>query len=120
MTVSNQIESVDIITLKQAEKELELLDCDPQSIAIMAPKALFHTIRINNVLMQDAIIIKQHMLSLGGEAAISRQAYHLKESSAPMIVMGTHHQISRIIEKLSSQYPRLKQIGKDLEGFLKK
>lgn len=114
-----EIESLSILTLKQAERELELIDCDAESINIMAPKALFHTIRLNDVQMQDAIIIKQHMLSLGGEAAISKQAYHLKESSAPMILMGTHHQIRGLIKKLGSQYPRLKRVAKNLEDFLK-
>jgi len=114
-----EIESLNILTLKQAEKELELIDCDPESITIMAPKALFHTIRLNNIKMQDAIIIKQHMLSLGGEAAISKEAYHLKDSSAPLILMGTHHQIKSLLKKLDSQYPRLQRIAKDLEEFLK-
>ena len=55
----------------------------------MAPKAVFRVIQFENVILQDAIIMKQDMLSLGGEVAIPKDAFELKERTADILVMGT-------------------------------
>ena len=57
---------IDINTLEEAKKEIKEIGSDPQSIEIMAPKIISKVIKVNNVVLQDAIIIKQDMLSIGG------------------------------------------------------
>ena len=59
----------------------------------MAPKAVFKVIKLEQVVLQDAIIIKQDMLSLGGEVAIPRDAFELKKNPADILVMGTVTQL---------------------------
>ena len=56
-----KIEKIDIITLDDAKKEIIKIGSDSKSIEIMAPKAVFRVFKLKNVVLQDAIIIKQDM-----------------------------------------------------------
>lgn len=110
---------VNVKTLDDARKEIEKIGSDPKSIDIMAPKAISKVIRVEDVLLQDTIIIKQDMLSLGGEVAIPRHAFELRAEGAPILIMGTLKQLHELVEKLSRHYPRLKTIAKELSTLLK-
>ena len=68
---------IDINTLEEAKKEIKEIGSDPQSIEIMAPKIISKVIKVNNVVLQDAIIIKQDMLSIGGEVAVPKNTFKL-------------------------------------------
>ena len=105
---------VDIVSLEDAKNEIQNIGSDPKSIEIMAPKAISKVIKVENVLLQDAIIIKQDMLSIGGEVAIPKGAFKLKEKRADILVMGTIKQLHELVEKLDRHYPRIKNIAKEL------
>jgi hypothetical protein len=106
--------------LADARKEIQKIGSDLNSIDIMAPKAIFRVIKLEQVVPQDAIIIKQDMLSLGGEVAIPRDAFELKKSPADILVMGTVTQLRELIEKLQRHYPRVKAIATELAVLLEK
>jgi dihydropteroate synthase len=117
--VSNHnISVVDIKTIAEASVEIENIGSDPESIKIMAPKAIFRVIKLENIVLQDAVIIKQDMLSVGGEVAISKEAFKLKEKSADILVMGTLKQLRELVGKLNRHYPRIKNISKELSLLL--
>ena len=118
--VSNHnISVVDIQTFNDAGVEIQKIGSDPESIEIMAPKAIFRVIKLENIVLQDAIIIKQDMLSLGGEVAIPKDAFELKEQSADILVMGTLKQLRELVGKLNRHYPRINAISKELSLLLK-
>lgn len=105
---------IDIVSLEGAKIEIQKIGSDPKSIEIMAPKAISKVIKVENVLLQDAIIIKQDMLSIGGEVAIPKDAFELKEKRADILVMGTIKQLHELVEKLNRHYPRIKNIAEEL------
>ena len=105
---------VDIVSLEDAKNEIQNIGSDPKSIDIMAPKAISKVIKVENVLLQDAIIIKQDMLSIGGEVAIPKDAFKLKDKCADILVIGTIKQLHELVEKLDRHYPRIKNIAKEL------
>ncbi len=109
---------IDIISLEEAKNEIQKIGSDPKSIEIMAPKAISKVIKVENVVLQDAIIIKQDMLSIGGEVAIPKDAFELKEKRADILVMGTIKQLHDLVEKLNRHYPRIKDIAKELSVLL--
>lgn len=111
---------VEITTLHEAEKQIRKIGSDPQSIGIMAPKAVSKVVRMEHVILQDAIIIKQDMLSLGGEVAIPQDSFELKERAADILIMGTVKQLRDLVGKLKRHYPRIRSIASDLEFLLKK
>jgi hypothetical protein len=74
--VSNHnISVVDIQTLNDASVKIQKIGSDPESIGIMAPKAIFRIIKVENIVLQDAIIIKQDMLSLGGGGCYTKGCF---------------------------------------------
>jgi dihydropteroate synthase len=105
---------VDVKTVQDAKKEIQKIGSDPKSIEIMAPKAISKVIKFEDIVLQDAIIIKQDMLSIGGEVAIPKEAFELKEKRADILVMGTIKQLHELVEKLNRHYPRIKDIAKKL------
>ena len=110
---------IPIDSLAAAKKEIQNIGSDPKSIHIMAPKAISRVIRLENVVLQDAIIIKQDMLSLGGEVAIPKDAFELKKRSADILMMGTVTQLRDLVKKLKRHYPRIKTIAAELAILLK-
>jgi dihydropteroate synthase len=110
---------IDVKTLDGARKEIQKIGSDPKSIEIMAPKAISKAIRLENVLLQDAIIIKQDMLSLGGEVAVPKNTFELHDKTGEILIMGTIKQLNELVDKLDRHYPRLKNIAKELAVLLR-
>ena len=110
---------IDIKTLDDAKKEIQKIGSDPQSIKIMAPKTITKVIKLENVVLQDAIIIKQDMLSIGGEVAVPMDTFKLHDKTGDILIIGNLKQLNELVGKLSRHYPRLKNISKELETALK-
>jgi len=110
---------VDVKTLENARKEIKKIGSDPQSIDIMAPKAVSKVIKLENVLLQDAIIIKQDMLSIGGEVAVPKNTFQLHDKTGDILLMGTVKQLNELVCKLDRHYPRLKEVAKEIAIVLK-
>jgi dihydropteroate synthase len=106
-------------SLKEAKKEIKKIGSDSKSIDIMAPKMITKVINLEHVVLQDAIIIKQDMLSIGGEVAIPRDAFELKQRNADILVIGTIKQLQELVGKLQRHYPRIQTISKELSVLLK-
>jgi len=110
---------IDVKTIENAKDEIRKIGSDPQSIEIMAPKAISKAIKLENVVLRDAIIIKQDMLSIGGEVAVPKNTFELYEKTGNILVIGTLKQLNELVEKLSRHYQRLKNIAKELSVLLK-
>jgi len=80
---SHHPQFITIENLSDARTEIQKIGSDPKSIDIMAPKAVFKIIAVNQVVLQDAIIIKQDMLSLGGEVAILERHSSCRKTQPP-------------------------------------
>ena len=110
---------IDVETLNDAKREIQKIGSDPKSIDIMAPKAISKVIKLENVLLQDAIIIKQDMLSLGGEVAVPKNTFELHDKNGDILIMGTVKQLNELVGKLYRHYPRLQNIAKELSALLR-
>lgn len=110
---------IDIKTLEDAKNEIKKIGSDPLSIEIMAPKAISKVIKLENVILQDAIIIKQDMLSIGGEVAVPKHTFELHQKTGEILVIGTLKQLNELVKKIDRHYPRLKKIARELENVLK-
>ncbi len=110
---------IEIKTLQDAKEEIRKIGSDSESIEIMAPKAILKVIKLENVVLQDAIIIKQDMLSIGGEVAVPKNTFELHKKTGEILVIGTLKQLRDLIIKLNRHYSRLKNIAKQLEIVLR-
>lgn len=110
---------IEVKTISDAEREIRNIGSDPNSIDIMAPKAISKVIRLENVILQDAIIIKQDMLSIGGEVAVPKDTFELHDKTGNILVIGTIKQFNDLVGKLKRHYSRLRKIAEELEIILK-
>jgi len=104
--------------LSEAEKEIKQIGSDPNSIDIMAPKMITKIIKLQEVLLQDAIIVKQDMLSIGGDVAVPRNTFELHEDTATIIVIGTIAQHRQLVKKLRRHYPRIQTLASEISSVL--
>lgn len=96
---------------------LETIGVDDGAYAFLIPKGMFHWVKLKNIPCRGANIIKQEMLSKGGEAAVSRHALY-GEGVTDVLVMGTVKQYRLLIKKLRLQPFGLRQVAAELQILL--
>jgi dihydropteroate synthase len=94
---------LDITNQKELEGLMRDIRVDGYGIRIMAPKAMTHVLRINSLSNIMANILKQEMLALGADAAVSRDALTGRSKNTPCLLIGNLAQFSRLSDKLKIQ-----------------
>ena len=97
---------------------LKKIGVHEEAIDIMLPKIFHFNIKFKNIAPQDAIILKQEMLSIGGDAAISEKTLPPHSENTDVLIMGNEKQLLKLARKLQSQYTRLVLLGKKIEEIL--
>ena len=114
----NRILSIN--NLQEAKKELKKIKVSSQGIEVMAPKALGLSVKLTQVHVGAANILKQEMLSIGGDAAVARGVVNGLEKTSDMILLGNADKIKKLIKKLEHQTIfGLPEIRTDLNLLLK-
>lgn len=103
---------------EEAINELKKTDVDPGGIQLMAPKMLGSCIKIKSLSLKSAHIIKQEMLSLGGDAALPKEAMEFRSDKVDVIIMGTLKQLRLLCQKLKMQPFGLSEAGEKLSRFI--
>ncbi len=107
--------------LRSSHEALEVLrkiDCDPYGIEAMLPKMVHLNILLEGIKCNIANIIKQEMLSVGGDAAVSRATVSCSVTETDCVIMGTAKQIQRLSDKISIQPLGLSIISKAIKELL--
>lgn len=102
----------------EAKRYLEEIGASSPGIEYMIPKAVFRCIKLKNISYRAANILKQEMLSKGGEAAVSRQAAS-GEGASDVLLLGTLKHYALLLEKLKLQPFGLRAVADDIENILK-
>ncbi len=86
--------------------EQTILSCgvDPASLPYMVPKLTHRNLLLEGIRPFAANILKQSMLSLGGDAAVHRNAISGKADVSNCLLMGDLRHYKRLVEKLASQH----------------
>ncbi|WP_088226284.1 dihydropteroate synthase [Desulfosporosinus sp. FKB] len=109
---------VSMDNLAEANMALKEIGADPAGIAHMAGKGLGRGIKLEQVPLRVAHILKQEMLSLGGDAAVHRNVIVNQIETTDIMLLGTVRQLERLSTKVLAQPFGLKQIGHDLRNLL--
>ncbi|MDI6605642.1 MAG: dihydropteroate synthase [Candidatus Omnitrophota bacterium] len=91
---------------------------DRYGIDIMLPKAVACLLRMNSVSNITANILKQQMLSLGGDVAVSRDSLIGRGKVTDCLLIGSLSQLNQLQQKLKLQPFGLKNIALDLSCAL--
>jgi len=120
----SQVRVISIGDSPSARLEMRKIGVHETGISLMEKKAVFFSIKLENVKSQAASIIKQEMLSLGGDAAVSWDVMSFSRKKSDVLLLGTEKQLEELVVKLCRQpfgLPVLAQeIKKTLLNYQKK
>ncbi|MEI6610541.1 MAG: dihydropteroate synthase [Deltaproteobacteria bacterium] len=111
-----------IITINNLEEAVAVfhqIGVDPYGIEAMATKTLHINVLLKDKSCKVANIIKQEMLSIGGDAAVARGSVACSIASTDVLIMGTIKQISTFIKKIEKQPFGLNLIAKEISEIIK-
>ncbi|OPY06002.1 MAG: Dihydropteroate synthase [Syntrophaceae bacterium PtaB.Bin038] len=118
--MKNRIRLLHVRTASEAADHLKAIGVEPYGIASMVPKMRHLNVLVEGLTPKVANIIKQEMLSQGGDAAVSRGCVDCSVRRTDVLIMGTVKQILRFAGKLRLQPFGLKEISADLRGLLER
>ena len=101
-----------------AAHELQRIAVDPYGIAEMVPKMRTLCIQLPQLECRQANVLKQEMLSLGGDAAVARGTVACSIIKTDCILIGTAKQIKRLCRKLTVQPFGLAELAGELDLLL--
>jgi len=111
---------IEIKSKEQALREFRNVKADEKAFQFMLPKVFGLSMKIREVKARDANIIKQEMLSDGGDATLSKESYDLKNERSDILLMGNLRSYSETIKKLKLQpIKELRKIAGDAEGGIR-
>lgn len=102
------------------QNAMEEIGADPNGIRIMKDKALHTLVYLTDVPLKAAIILKQEMLSKGGDAAVSRDVAALKCETTDVLIIGTGRQIKGAAETLQYQPFGLRSLALKLTALIRR
>lgn len=105
---------------QQAVHELNLVASDGCGVSAMAPKMLSRCIKLNGLKCHQANILKQELLSVGGDAAVARGTVACSIPATDCILIGTDKQLLRLCHKLAAQPFGLAALAQELTALLEK
>jgi len=102
----------------EIQRELERIGVDPAGIARMLPKLEFMPVLLPDLRAAAANIIKQEMLSLGGDAAVARGTVACSIETTDVLLIGSRKQLNGLCHKLKLQPFGLSAIAVELAALL--
>ena len=108
-----------VSNLDEAVSEIGKVKANPVGVQIMALKAVHRIVKFEDVDPKTANIVKQEMLSRGGDVAVSENVAKFEKTKTDIIIMGTLSQHIRLIRKLRKQpFGECEKIADDLQKLL--
>jgi len=110
---------IEVENLSTAEKEMLAVASDPTGIRLMAVKAVSRAVKLKRIRPPAANIIKQEMLSFGGEAANAYGAINHTVAATDILIFGTLKQFDLLIQKLKQHQFGLPRLAEEIATTLK-
>ena len=95
-------------------EEMQKVKVSPEGLSIMKDKGIFRVVKMSNVPLKAALILKQEMLAKGGEVVLNREVASLKAETSDLLVMGTEMMIEVVSQKIKDQPFGLDRLSREL------
>lgn len=105
--------------LRDAYARLDEIKPSDQGRAIMAPKMVHRVVRVDDIDTKAANILKQNMLSIGGEVSLPREVFDYGGKRVSAVISGNLKHYKQLIAKLKRQPFGLKALAAELEELLR-
>jgi len=113
-----KIRKLNLKTKKQGLEEFGKIGASIPGQLIMVNKIFPLALKVKDVDVRAANILKQEMLSRGGDVVTSRQSLVKSEGLANIIILGTVKAISSLIDKIKMQPFGLKELSVQLAEYI--
>jgi len=110
---------LDIKTAGDAVALMRQIGTDVHGVSLMKNKMVHYNFRVGPLPAAAANIIKQEMLSVGGEAAVTRGVINCSADNSDAILSATRKQFRKFCQKLRTQPFSLAQMADRLEVALR-
>ncbi|MBN2558226.1 MAG: dihydropteroate synthase [Clostridia bacterium] len=108
-----------INNLKEAAEHIAAIGAEEGKVDWLAGKAAFMTIKLDKVLSTDAIMVKNDMLEMGGQAVYSKGVYDGSVLKTDMIISGSRRMFERLVKRLRHRTANTAEIAEAMEVLLK-
>ena len=114
----NLIRCLHITNANEAIQQIKKVGVDPAGIKLMEGKILHFNLKIEGIEPRTANLLKQEMLSLGGDVAVDGRGLDCSAKQTDALLMGTQKHFEKLIPKLE-QYPDLQLLGQSIKETIK-
>jgi len=97
--------------------ELKRIGVDGGGVSILEDKGHMHVIRIRELHVGGANILKQDALSIGADLAVPRGTVTASTPHVDVVLIATERQLQQLVKKEKAQPFGLKQLSEELESF---
>ncbi|MGI0131475.1 MAG: dihydropteroate synthase [Thermoplasmata archaeon] len=94
---------LDVERFREIAQEIQRTHCDPEGVGIMTRKARIFPVRLDDVSLKAAPLLKQEMLAVGGDAAHDRGIADHSVPHTSVVLLATLGQYRRLLPKLRRQ-----------------
>ena len=114
----NLIRCLHITNASEAIHQMKKVGVDPTGIKLMERKSLHFNLKVEGIDPRTANLLKQEMLSLGGDVAVDGRGLDCSTQQIDALMMGTQKHFEKLILKLG-QYPDLQSLGQSLKETIR-
>jgi len=114
----NLVRCLHIMSAIEAIQQMKKVGVDPTGVKLMEGKTLHFNLKVERIDPRTANLLKQEMLSLGGDVAVDGRGLDCSAKQTDALLMGTQKHFEKLIQKLE-QYPDLQPLGQSIKETLK-
>jgi len=114
----NLIRCLHITNANEAIQHMKKVGVDPTGVKLMEGKTLHFNLKVEGIEPRTANLLKQELLSLGGDVAVDGRGLDCSAKQTDALLMGTQKHFEKLILKLES-YPDLHPLGQSIKETLK-
>jgi len=114
----NLIRCLHITNANEAIQQMKKVGVDPTGVKLMEGKTLHFNLKVEGIEPRTANLLKQELLSLGGDVAVDGRGFDCSANQTDALLMGTQKNFEKLILKLE-QYPDLQPLGQSIKETLK-
>ena len=114
----NLIRCLHITNANEAIQHMKRVGVDPTGVKLMEGKTLHLNLKVEGIEPRTANLLKQELLSLGGDVAVDGRGLDCSAKQTDAILMGTQKQFAKLLLKMD-QYPDLHPLGESFRETIK-
>jgi dihydropteroate synthase len=108
------VRHIDVRTRQELEAMITRLGTDPSAARSLSPRGLSRVISVSGVEAREAAILRQELLTLGGELAMNDEVSRKRSGKTDVLILANLYQVVRLAPRLAGLSGLLPELSRDL------